>query len=753
MKRKNIILSTILTTIPCLSLSSVSAKITDKNSYINNINITEYNTIKNLLTPYYHKLGLGKYLNKVENYNSTDFDKVGIIEVDDVDSTLLLSKNPNFTLVKIKNEEEHVYGDHGFYVTSIVGTDLGINKNARVYFDYIYEEDDDADNILLKKVKYMHQNHGISLFNMSLGHEGSPYNYLREKKSKSDKNNKKKLVKTNASNYAEDTDLLNAYHYLCELIVAKLYLDDNDLKPELRIFNKNQIRKKYLDLEEYAVRNDIKIVKSTGNINHDFKVALNKTLFFEENGYIFGNLVEKIRHDFDTILTPYMNSDAQSSSKFNSFDFELLNSILNENEIFGVSIKTENLLKQSLSRTSMQNSYLDWQNLTYCENFINVGSVDFNNTASYFSSYNDNKHEDFPLVSAYGNSLYSDRLFINSSKYKNHYEDFISLNIEEHLKSKLVGLTKFLGTSKAAPMITGLISLLQHELQKNLSLAETKLILASSSTYSSKTDEIKITNSYYLTSPNEFLMKNLAKSKTGYGIPKFFKMLKIAKSNNLKNHISDINKLALEQELKINFDTNLTDISIKKGSHLTTTSILVKKLLFEDFLKILKNKEPELTKEVDEANKYTNQSQNRRLHIDPIGDRDNIKLNSKISYENKNASPYGEYTELIFKSEYSDSTLSDIERTYFLYNDNANNAKFSYSIVFKELDYYLNSFWHYALYKTGNQDDYIWYGYGDTIRKRYPYMLSFYEKLEHLRDLYFEYLKKYTTLLSYTEIH
>nr|WP_307918661.1 hypothetical protein [Mycoplasmopsis bovis] len=52
-------------------------------------------------------------------------------------------------------------------------------------------------------------------------------------------------------------------------------------------------------------------------------------------------------------------------------------------------------------------------------------------------------------------------------------------------RNKMSYLFDFNGTSKAAPLITGLISRLQGELNKELSIADVKLLLTSSSNYSS----------------------------------------------------------------------------------------------------------------------------------------------------------------------------------------------------------------------------------------------------------------------------
>nr|WP_307927957.1 hypothetical protein [Mycoplasmopsis bovis] len=91
------------------------------------------------------------------------------------------------------------------------------------------------------------------------------------------------------------------------------------------------------------------------------------------------------------------------------------------------------------------------------------------------------------------------------------------------------------GTSKAAPLITGLISRLQGELNKELSIADVKLLLTSSSNYSStKAWKSKKISFDELTSEYEYWRSNRSKNKTGFGIPKYHKMKSIFESGNIK---------------------------------------------------------------------------------------------------------------------------------------------------------------------------------------------------------------------------
>lgn len=134
----------------------------------------------------------------------------------------------------------------------------------------------------------------------------------------------------------------------------------------------------------------------------------------------------------------------------------------------------------------------------------------------------------------------------------------------------------------AAPLVTGVISLLQSNLKRNLSLNEVKVLLASSSTYSKEKATKSAYSENHTNTTEEIWRKNNSKNKTGFGIPKYFKMKKIMDKKLLKV-ISEESFKKWVSKSSIDSD----EIIIKNNfSHLTDTlSLTVKK----DFREVIKN--------------------------------------------------------------------------------------------------------------------------------------------------------------------
>ncbi len=179
------------------------------------------------------------------------------------------------------------------------------------------------------------------------------------------------------------------------------------------------------------------------------------------------------------------------------------------------------------------NGLKKYQSIQDFEGIITVGSVDFNNQHTNFSSYGYINNDNLPFVSSYGEGIYREKdksIFESYKKIKDYL--LTNPNIDPQHKSELQYLIDFNGTSKAAPLITGLISLLQNQIKRNLTISETKLLLAASSNYAAtKTDILKNSDSDLPSNTkNEYCKDNRTKNKTGFGIPKLFKMKKIIKS-------------------------------------------------------------------------------------------------------------------------------------------------------------------------------------------------------------------------------
>nr|WP_318023629.1 S8 family serine peptidase [Mycoplasmopsis agalactiae] len=188
----------------------------------------------------------------------------------------------------------------------------------------------------------------------------------------------------------------------------------------------------------------------------------------------------------------------------------------------------------------MFDAITDWQSTRYHDGIISVGAVNWKNIVTNFSSYAKNRYGSYPLISAYGDTLMNDKAGLLKSYYhRNNYSE-IEKYIEspknnKEFKNKMFYMINFNGTSKSAPMITGIISRLQSKLQQELSIEDVKLMLASSATYS-KTKASWYSSSSFdrITSPDEYWRRNNAKNKTGFGIPKYFRWKKFGIAKTLE---------------------------------------------------------------------------------------------------------------------------------------------------------------------------------------------------------------------------
>ncbi|WLP85806.1 hypothetical protein [Mycoplasma seminis] len=169
--------------LPIISIPIVSLKVDDtsniklnKNSDIS-ISKDSYDWVTNMFKAYYKKLNIPDNLTENKNYIENKHNKVGIIETDDIDETLLLSKNKNFSFNKMKKDYFRI-GSHSQIVTSIVGTDMGINPSAEMYFpalNYKTEKKGVFDP-LEEFIQYMIDN-GVNIINLSLGYITELFTY------------------------------------------------------------------------------------------------------------------------------------------------------------------------------------------------------------------------------------------------------------------------------------------------------------------------------------------------------------------------------------------------------------------------------------------------------------------------------------------------------------------------------------------------------------------------------------------------
>ncbi|VEU61140.1 Uncharacterised protein [Mycoplasmopsis bovigenitalium] len=222
------------------------------------------------------------------------------------------------------------------------------------------------------------------------------------------------------------------------------------------------------------MKNDIKIVKSGGNFNSANLFKLIKQ--FEE----YWNNIEGSKWTYfkDNLSNFQKIINEDPIFKDDEYIFEFLNSYFNNKTSITVSSEDsfENMINKILADKNEFISVANqWTDMAANKNFINVAAIEVNRTPTYFSSFSDIKADHNPLVSNYGESLIKEN---KDFSYKNPF-------LTKEFKEKIDYLADFSGTSKAAPLVTGMLSLLQNKLKRNLSIAEAKTLLSAESVYSS----------------------------------------------------------------------------------------------------------------------------------------------------------------------------------------------------------------------------------------------------------------------------
>ncbi len=555
MKRLNKLVLSPLFFAPVFSVSAVlpatnnQVKLNKDSSEL--INWDDYKRLVKMYTPYYSKLGVWDREWMPTNYSSNKYDKVGIIEVDDFDSSHLLSQNSSFVFKRTNSKEIYRKSNHGYAVTSIIGTDFGINPNASIYYE--------ASDNLIESIKNLYNNYGVRLINMSLGPVDPYYQVKKAVQNLNDSyfgsiGSKYYDFDVKIKIYPKDIkELMRSFKILAKAIIYYTY------KNNKQIYGASGIQNLYKTIGEYALQNGIKIIQSSGNNNDEVSEYMANNEFlnkpqFLENGRISKDKIYRAFKSFFNLVKNWQN-DVWPTEEERNYNIKLLYLIRvildkafddvrwiyeNKDTNWLKKFDFDAFLDADFRKRKLFDAITDWQSLIYHEGIISVGAVNWKNIATNFSSYAKNYYGSYPLVSAYGDKLNNDKAGLLKSYYhKNNYNE-----IEKYIKSsknnkefidKMSYIINFNGTSKFAPMITGIISRIQSKLQQELSIEDVKLMLVSSATYS-KTKASGYSSSSFseITSTYEHWRRNHAKNKTGFGIPKYFKMKQIWDSGNIR---------------------------------------------------------------------------------------------------------------------------------------------------------------------------------------------------------------------------
>ncbi|WHO14764.1 S8 family serine peptidase [Mycoplasmopsis bovis] len=732
----------------------------NKNSNIS-INENDYKQLIKMYIPYYNKLGVWDREKMPSDYSSSVYDKVGIIEVEDINSNYLLSQNSDFKIIRTNPYNSKSYSDHGYAVASIIGTDFGINQDASIYYTTL------DNNKIIDSIINLHKNFGIRLINMSLGpadifgqigsRTANTLNSYKTDKKYDDVDNDYKMS-------LDDIYKYRSIFYNLSKAIIYFSLYDN-----MHIYGMNDIKKQYKAIGQYALDNNIKIIQSSGNDNDELsKTMVDNNLLnrpeFMDNGIISKQKIYDIFKKFFNSATKYWKNE--NYENYNKKTLAKIQPVIdnalgnqswtyNGNDRWLRDFDFSDFLDIENRKKKLFNSLLDWQSLRYHDGIISVGSVNWKNIATNFSSYAKDNYGSFPFISAYGNDLKNDRDELSKNKYyKDDYdriEKYIkTTNDSDEFKNKISYLFDFRGTSKSAPMITGLISRLQSKLKKELSIADVKLLLAGSANYSStKAYKHKDFNFDQLTSEYEHWRHNRAKNKTGFGIPKYFKMKDIWNSDKIKTirpHELGKDFINKKTESQVYADTAVQG----QWKHWDSTFVWQQKMSFAKYWKLYNTKN----------NSFVSRFRNKWLPILLEAIEYNRAINPDWGFDHI---PYfsikADMTTHTYMSMYNSATETKlgnepnvtIQKVYFYKPIPIWNETYKIFINYDELERYLRIFWDYLIWKNNvilSKDDpnYSYY-YAEA-----PILQPYKKYIQEIKQKYWEHLKENVWIKNYANV-
>ncbi|QDF65182.1 S8 family serine peptidase [Mycoplasma nasistruthionis] len=564
---KNFLKFLFISPLPLVSLTQVNAEVKNDTKPKEPKNIETWN----LFQEQYEKMSMWNDINaiwkgklKVYSYNPKAH-SVGVIEVNSYDFFNKFLANsrvetPWANNIKITNPNyysNHSMTKHGAVVSSVIGTEFGINKNAKIYYS---NWNGDEYNELEEIIKNMVDNN-VSVINLSYANSSPLYSQEIKRKLYYPAHAffetygfKDKLLEIGYFldiihlNYFDIDTLKNSYVNKDKFNVWDIYKNSmHSLKKEYSIYNK------------YILENDIKIIKGAGNyLEYFYEFTQNvEPLFFNK---LPENITSLSSNYFRNKLNEYINvvedllkqlkkvtPTGGSITSSNRNEYNLLSQYaqpLLEYLKSNAKIKLEYALHDSQSvfnkKSDTQSKINDMKAKLYelidmespfVDNVITVGSLNINKKPSDFSLYDSLDANKIPFVSSFGNGYESDRSIAipNRNKY------FLNSETAWHFSPEDLNYYKtFGGTSLSTPMITGMISLLQTRLDEPIPLTALQTLMAHYA-YTSSGKELKnndtLKNEFNNVDPRQ---KNKAKNKSGYGVPIYSKILKQYKNYKQK---------------------------------------------------------------------------------------------------------------------------------------------------------------------------------------------------------------------------
>ncbi|SJZ62129.1 S8 family serine peptidase [Mycoplasmopsis verecunda] len=610
------------------SFALVSANTNDEKQdlqFINNIvdiKLTneQINVFRNLFQHYYQKLGVSEWNRNFSadeiDYNSP-YNKVGILEVNNEKMDYLLSNKKNF---KINYYNYPITSNklHGAGVTSIIGTDTGINPDANIYYASFYLNNKESPKNNLRGIFEWFRKNGVNIVNSSTGpsFEVKPNIEILQERNKWMKH-QSKISKYEITKDNDDKELADEWDYVVDYdtrtdAAAKFnnpehyqelieHLESLAYLMEFYKFIQSNKPKEKTEFErlidEYTTKYNMIFIRSSSNRNTDKE----KLFFLLENftnNYknIKDHIISYQRFINDKTWMGYLNYyNINNSNKYNTEQIQqnktnlnhiinLVNYLFNHNKmLYSLKLRYSDKYSNKFAPWNFSDDFDKYHFGSGTSNAIYVGALNYNNQPTRFSSFL-NKKDYYPLISAYGlfGEYYNPKnvygiepyiKYVDDDKkqkvvldddligYKNKYlekrsikSEFIKkyskndknsnlTEVEEEFNNYVEYLSYFSGTSMSSPMIAGLLSLFQTKYKVILTPEEARLLLVNSSNYASTSIEKVYIRELDYEINKEFWKANHSKNKTGYGIPKFFKMKEIYDAS-IKSLVSNGQKVS-----------------------------------------------------------------------------------------------------------------------------------------------------------------------------------------------------------------
>ncbi|MFV8476960.1 S8 family serine peptidase [Mycoplasma sp. Z355B] len=535
----------------------------------------QYNAIKDFYSIFYKKMGVSPWH---RNTNSTNIDKtssmnkVGVLEVNYSNLDYLLSSKKDFDINYFDGKENITVGRnnwHGSAVSSIIGSDTGINPDANIYYAALKYTDNKGgthNNNLdrFNKILEWYKNNNVNIINMSYGIQNminidnidytnwrSIQNNFTDKiktsfgfdewKMPADYNRIGSITDGIRYNKEYFDDLYNKFISLYVLLAVSKLANDGTLQ---KLGAEDKL------IEDFAVKYGMIFVKSSGNENTFRKLIYDAVERAKSLDY------SKLKDDImlmynyfghDERYSAYLSSDVSKNLgyeymlKYRQFKYALIYLHHNNAEFSRVMDESKNNISYQSELLKKFDNYFFKKE---AKNIIYTGAVDYSNKPTAFSSFNNSDDSYRPLVSAYGET----EIHSSSTATPTHTYSVLASTLSrnggignsreanEFISGYLKYLSRFNGTSMAAPMLTGTLSLLQSTTKHKLSLSDALLLVTGSGNYAATTIENSYTDDFDFNVEKEFWKKNHAKNKTGFGIPKYFNMYKMISGDKIKTY-------------------------------------------------------------------------------------------------------------------------------------------------------------------------------------------------------------------------